>query len=372
MDKKINDKQFGKDIEITDNSKAKAQKPHKNFKKVAAACVSFALVLAIAITGISIASNKTTTAHDFYLSVDINPSVEFTGNNGVVETVRGLNADGVIVAKSIEKKVLGQSPEAATSQYVERAKELKYITDTLPNNAIVVNTSSSDPKVEQKLNDAVKENTEKFLKDNNIKGEVVSNLANTSDEIKAQAEKLHITVGKMNFILKAQALHPEMTLEELAAMDTNKINEIAKKYDKTKLEAFEKEIEKMEEDFEKELEVREQELETKIGTINTSLESLTATIDGIKTEEDLAKYKAEIAKLKEQFPELQIDETKITLENIKDSEGIMKDSLDTIKDKYEADLENIEEDFEKELEKYEQSMKDKADELDKDDDEEDD
>ena len=368
MDKKIENKKFSKEVvvETTSKNKVKSKKP------IWAVAVSLVLVMALVIGGIGlIGGNGTTAGSDFYMSISINPNVAMTGENGVVTSIQGINADGVIVARAIKDQIVGKTPEEATKIFVNATKDKGYIGDTLPNKEIVVNVTANDNKTENLVKDAIVSEAEKFLTENNIQGNVVAPGIETTPDVKALADKYNVTVGKMNFILKAQEKFPEMTLEELSVMDVDDINKLAEEFDEAKLDALEEELDVLEDAYESELEAKEKLIEEKYETLEKEFNTILDQLSGDGTV-DIEKVKAEIAALKLTYPELTIDESKLTLENYEEFGESVEEEIENIAELQEEELEKMEEEFEDELEKREDALKDELGLKDDDDDDEDD
>ncbi|MDD4210812.1 MAG: hypothetical protein PHC46_00245 [Clostridia bacterium] len=153
-----------------------------------------------------------------YVSVDINPSVQFVtdGANEVV-SVTAANDDGETILLGEVDNLIGLSIEEATERIVELAIEYGYLDpEALADdpNAITITTvlESQNIRLQARLRDRVKTHLENFFKNNGIYGVIMTDL--DMADIIAEAETLGVGAGNLKLIRSIQAVYPDVTTEQ--------------------------------------------------------------------------------------------------------------------------------------------------------------
>jgi hypothetical protein len=153
-----------------------------------------------------------------YVSVDINPSVQFvTNGNDEVVSVTASNEEGEIILLEEAENLIGLSIEEATEKIVELAIEYGYLDPEALEadpNAITITTvlNGLTQRRENRLRERVKNNLENYLQNNGIFGVVMTDL--DMEDVVLEAEELGISAGNLKIIKSVQALYPELTTEE--------------------------------------------------------------------------------------------------------------------------------------------------------------
>ena len=152
-----------------------------------------------------------------YLYVDINPSIELGVNYfDRVISAKGLNADGEMVIA--ETSLNYNSTEKSVEKIIEKAIEKGYMSESLEN--VVLLNSSGDAKVLENIKEIVNNYTNSgALK--NIHPDVQFD---SIDKAQVQeAQKQHISAGKLKLIERATLKNPELSKENLIDMPVRDI-----------------------------------------------------------------------------------------------------------------------------------------------------
>jgi len=152
-----------------------------------------------------------------YLYVDINPSIELGVNyfNRVI-SAKGLNAEGEMVLA--ETSLNYNSTEKSVEKIIEKSIEKGYMSESLEN--VVLLNSSGDAKVLEKIKEKVNNYTNSgVLK--NIHPDVQFD---SVDKLQVhEAQKQHISAGKLKLIERATLKNPELSKENLIDMPVRDI-----------------------------------------------------------------------------------------------------------------------------------------------------
>ena len=169
-----------------------------------------------------------------YVSVDINPSVQFvTNGDDEVVSVTASNEDGEIILLNEAENLIGLSIEEATERIIELAIEYGYLDpealETDPN-AITISTvlNTSNETRENRLRERIKNNLENYLQNNGIFGLVMTDL--DMEEVALEAEALGIGAGRLKLIKSVQSLYPEFTTEEALEVSVRELMNMLRDY----------------------------------------------------------------------------------------------------------------------------------------------
>lgn len=245
------------------------------YAKIAAIAAAFVLLFSI--------SAYSYFAPYTYVSIDVNPSIEFSVNRfDRVISVKAVNDDGSeILSKAVVSKVNHKNITDAVIQTLKEVKEKGYFEDE---SQIVIATSNSN---EEKALSLAKKIQKEALKevDDTVTVETISvGLGRVK-----QAKEIGITPGKLNLIekLKEVSGNPEFDIKDWVDKSvkeiiktTNELKKVEDEKEKEKsdlidegtvvineYEKSEKEIEKEKEKLEKELEKEQKEKEKEIDKI---------------------------------------------------------------------------------------------------------
>jgi hypothetical protein len=177
-----------------------------------------------------------------YVSLDINPSVEL-GVNAFeqVVSVEAYNEDGEKVLEGTN--LMNTNISDAVKTVISNAVSDGYIKgdDAITNDAadstvttsaaVEITVSTDKEKVATKLEESLKEVTNKVLEDNYIDAEVEADKVALAR--RDEAKQLGITPGKLNLIQKLQALDPTIKIEDYKTSSVKaiqkKVKELRKK-----------------------------------------------------------------------------------------------------------------------------------------------
>lgn len=192
-------------------------------KKMIAGVLSLALIV-IAIFGYVTISLKDVTG---YVSIDINPSVQFITNaSNEVVSVSASNNDGQIILANEAQSLIGMNIEDASARIVELAIEYGYLDpealETDPNAVTITTMLENAPKrLQNRFKERIRVKLENYFKNNGIFGIVLTDL--DMEQIVLEATELGIGAGKLKLIRSVQYAYPELTLQEALTKTTKEL-----------------------------------------------------------------------------------------------------------------------------------------------------
>lgn len=174
------------------------------------------LVLGIA-TIFTLSACTEASAAELYVSVDINPSIEFiVDEEDIVTSFNLVNQDALILCADVE--FIGMNIEDAVELFINLATEAGYIDIETEDNAVLFTVlGGDDDALRERLQERITEKASKYFAKNFIKADIFTEDFAQADLI-LQAEELGITPGKLLLILKAQTYDETLTIE--AGMET--------------------------------------------------------------------------------------------------------------------------------------------------------
>lgn len=145
-----------------------------------------------------------------YVSLDINPSIELSVNrfNNVVST-SALNKDGQILLNDINSD--DKSIYSLVNKIIDSAIKEKYISNNKPT-AIAVASISNDYELRNSLENDLKSSISNHFSKKSINGTIYSYDEDLSKRDAAQ--KMDISVGKMNLIEELTSFDKSITVDE--------------------------------------------------------------------------------------------------------------------------------------------------------------
>lgn len=198
-----------------------------------------------------------------YVSLDINPSVEFSINmfDRVLE-VKGINDDGkeFLTELNLSNKHIGKAIEEITAILIEE----NYITDG-ENGGVVITTSGSDTEKAEKLAVRLKVRIQECI-DQKGKNTAVEAEAVGLERVK-EAREFGVTPGKLNLVQKLieSSDDPEVIdMEEWLGKSVKEINEMIKENrNAARVLPNDEDIDKSAKERKKNQEFRDQDIEDK-------------------------------------------------------------------------------------------------------------
>lgn len=155
-----------------------------------------------------------------YVTLDINPSIELVvdENNKVVDAVT-LNEDADIAYSDVS--LIGKTVEDASSNIVDSAIDLGYITEISDTNAVNVTSYAEDNTRMEELNKKVVNNLNNHFDTRKFYVLVIEN--GLDDALKSKADSYNISYGKMLLISRAIQLDPKLVESELINLSIKEI-----------------------------------------------------------------------------------------------------------------------------------------------------
>lgn len=220
--------------------------------------MTFGLLLLV-VLGITLF--RQTPTNPSIVTVDINPSIEFTvDTNNQVTATRALNLDGEVL---IETMVLTKlSVNEAIEAVIEQAMTLGYMTQTS-----VVNISAFNEKtaIENKLNERIKAHFQSRIQ-----------MIEITDELIDEAKALKITPRKLALIQAIIDMDPTYTIDELRTYDIPKLNEIKRGFVASELAQLKVQVDTLKSAMDAQKATLLLEVDAYISEINAEIVSLKA------------------------------------------------------------------------------------------------
>ena len=206
------------------------------FKKLG--MIVLGITLLFGITACTEAAPVEVEAAGTYVSIDINPSIEFiVDENDIVISFNLLNEDAEIICVDVD--FVGMNIEDAAALFIELATKGGYIDVTSDDNAVLITVIGDDEtELEEQLTKELKERIRNrvmnFMAINYINGEVLTEDFTQKDLI-AQAEELGVSPGKLKLVLLAQTIDEDLSLEDGLAMSVRDLMKIVREYHQEKI-----------------------------------------------------------------------------------------------------------------------------------------
>lgn len=195
---------IGQVIEMKESNKKKLHFP-------SAVAVAAVAVFMFGMVGVSAYGYYTPYS---YVSLDVNPSIEYTLNRfDAVIQVTGINDDGEEIVKELNLKTMtNKKVEKVIAKTIQAIKEQGYFNGELEG-GIVISTSAKNMNKADSLAEELKQSTEDATSEDSIQVETFS----VGYERVQEAHDLGVTPGKLNLVekLRDSAAAPEDFDQEL-------------------------------------------------------------------------------------------------------------------------------------------------------------
>jgi len=190
------------------------------------------LVLGIvAVFGLAACTDATVGADSYYVAIDINPSIEFiVDENDLVVSFNLCNDDAEVLVAGID--FIGMNVDDAVELFIQLATEAGYIDVDSEDNAVLITVLGDEENAfTERVRNRIKERVGRFFVRNYIKGEILTDEF-TQEDLKAQADELGVTPGKLSLALLIQNTETEetYTLEALLEMPVRDLVAIIRTY----------------------------------------------------------------------------------------------------------------------------------------------
>lgn len=187
------------------------------------------LVTLGAVLGLAACSTTSAKESEYYVSVDINPSIEFiVDEDDVVVSYELLNEDAEIIAADID--FVGMNVEDAMALFIEKATEAGYIDVTSDENAVLITVlGEDDDEGVGELRDRLRNRAQNEFARRNILGSIITEDYTTEDLI-AEADELGVSPGKLRLIKAAQQVDESLTTEDAIDLPVRDIMAIIREH----------------------------------------------------------------------------------------------------------------------------------------------
>ena len=187
------------------------------------------LVLGLAVVfGLAACTDLGSNVSGYYVSVDINPSIEFVvDDNDDVESYLFLNEDAEILCADLD--FTGMNIDDAVELFIETATEAGYVDPDGDDNAILITVLGEEGQEEEikTIRERIRMAAVRHLAKRYINGVVLTEDF-TQEDLVAEAELLGVTPGKLKLSYAALAVDETLVLDELLEMPVKDILSIVK------------------------------------------------------------------------------------------------------------------------------------------------
>lgn len=150
-----------------------------------------------------------------YVSIKINPEVDFAVSGDTVTAVYAANQDAEILLSDVD--LTGMEVSDAVEKFVETATEAGYIDESGVENEVEIGVIGER---EEQLRNNLRERIGKYFNNKGIFGRITEETLSLYAE---QATDLGISTGKTKMVLKALDINPDLDINELKDMPTNEL-----------------------------------------------------------------------------------------------------------------------------------------------------
>lgn len=174
-----------------------------------------------------------------YVTLSINPAVEFeTDDAELVTAVTAMNREAALLLYGIN--LIGLHIEDACEQIASLAWQYGYLDSNKADNRATVVAVNTNVQKETAVEQSVAQRLEMFFSQNSLQGEIV--IGSSQESLKAEAERLGVSLGKMELIVRAQSVFPELKTETLREMSVRALNALITGYNEQAISDFEEEL----------------------------------------------------------------------------------------------------------------------------------
>ena len=197
------------------------------FKKLGTILLSVSLLFGIA----ACSSAVETEGAELYVSVEINPSIEFiVDEDDNVISYNLLNEDAEVLCVDVD--FIGMNIDDAVELFVELATEAGFIdVDSEDNEVLITVFGDEESEIPKLIRERIRARIMRFMAMNYINGIVLTEDF-TQEDLVAQAEELGVAPGKLKLALVAQTIDEELLLEDALAMEVKDLLEIVREHHK--------------------------------------------------------------------------------------------------------------------------------------------
>ncbi|MDD2203075.1 MAG: hypothetical protein PHT75_01200 [Bacilli bacterium] len=251
-----------------------------------------------------------------YVNISINPSVELAiNNNNIVEEVIPINEEADIIVSDLE--LVGMNIDEASETIIDAAIETGYIDEYSYENIIVVTAADDNEQVRQRIEERVMETINKRFENKEIFPVVITG---ASDEIKAEAAKYDISIGKTLIINRAVLLDTSLTKDELVTLSVKEIQQEIKDVVTARHEASTLSKEELKTKLQEEKEVLRKTYKTRVRELENNLLDEAGFDTATMTEEQKRNATSDVLKEKKEELKEKATEIKNEIKNTPNNE----------------------------------------------------
>lgn len=185
------------------------------------ACFSLAILSACAAKALQ---TPAATAGLTYISLRINPEIELISDcDGVVVGANAVNYDGEVVLCELDP--IGMTAEEAAQAFTETATALGYIDPESEDNTVYVDVQDQDADKSAALCDKIMQQILSYFESAGISGNVS---LETLEKYLDKVTQWGVGTGQVKLILRVLELYPELSVEQVLALDFQELAELIK------------------------------------------------------------------------------------------------------------------------------------------------
>ena len=180
------------------------------FKKLG--MIALGITLLFGVTACTEKESIEVLAAGTYVSVEINPAIEFIVNDeGIVESYNLLNEDAQTICVDVD--FVGMHIDDAVELFVSLATEAGFIdVDAEDNQVLITVLGDESSDIPAELRERLRNRVMRYMAMRYINGIVITEDF-TQEDLLAQAKELGVSPGNLKLVLLAQTIDEELTLE---------------------------------------------------------------------------------------------------------------------------------------------------------------
>ncbi len=279
-----------------------------------------------------------------YVGMRINPEIELVvDENNTVVGVNAVNEDGDTVLA--EADLNGLDIEEAAEEFTYEALEMGYIDPEATDTTVYIAVEGENEEATTKLEENITEKVNKFFDKKGMFGKAArENL----DEYEEQANEWGVSLFEAKIISRILELYPEMTIDEILALDFKERMDLIKDDFKNNVLPV-----KLRKDFKNDVNTIKEEYK-ELFELAKQLKKLAKELENtVLTEDELAQLQAEYDSVKEQFDALKAQYDA----EIKDIKEKYAKNVNDVKNEFEQKATELRETASEALKKHEESLK---------------
>lgn len=184
------------------------------------------LLAIMVLVGLAACTDTGTEVSGYYVSVDINPSIEFVVNDeDIVESYLFLNEDAAVLCVDLD--FVGMNIDDAVELFVETATAAGYVDPDGEDNAVLITVITDDDEdeneeVRNRICDRIRKRLNTHFAKNFINAIVLTEDF-TQEDLLAEADELGVSAGKLKLAYAALITDETLVKEELLELPVKDI-----------------------------------------------------------------------------------------------------------------------------------------------------